>query len=108
MIDWDRVQQLQEEIGKDEFAEVVTMFLEEAEEVLARIAPSQGAAALGDDCHFLKGAALNLGFAALATLCQMGERRAKAGDCVLDTAEMQACYSASRAALMAGLADLAA
>jgi histidine phosphotransfer protein HptB len=108
MIDWVRAQQLQEEIGKDEFAEVVTMFLDEAEEVLARLSPTQGAAALRDDCHFLKGAALNLGFAQLAELCQQAERRAKGGDCAIDTGEMQACYRHSRDALINGLADMAA
>ncbi len=108
MIDWDRVHQLQDEIGKDEFAEVVTMFLDEAEEVLARISPAQGAAALGDDCHFLKGAALNLGFATLASLCQVAEKQAKVGDCTVNLPEMRQCYRASRDALLSGLANLAA
>jgi histidine phosphotransfer protein HptB len=108
MIDWQRVQQLQEEIGKDEFAEVVMLFLDEADEVLQRLSPAQPAAVLRDDCHFLKGAALNLGFQSLATLCQSGERQAKAGDCAIDVAEMQACYRQSRAALLVGMADLAA
>jgi len=108
MIDWARVQQLQEEIGVGEFAEVLTMFLDEAEEVLARISPAQGAGPLGNDCHFLKGAALNLGFSALAALCQAAEKRAKLGDCTTDLDEMQRCYRASREALIAGLADLAA
>jgi histidine phosphotransfer protein HptB len=108
MIDWDRVRELQDEIGKDEFAEVVTMFLDEAEEVLARISPTQGPKVLGDDCHFLKGAALNLGFSSLADLCQLAERRAKAGDCDVNIADMANCYTASREALLRGLADLAA
>lgn len=108
MIDWNRVRELQDEIGKDEFAEVVTMFLDEADEVLARITPAGGPALLRDDCHFLKGAALNLGFASLANLCQIAERRAKEGDCAIDLIEMRRCYQASRAALILGLADLAA
>ena len=101
MIDW-------EEIGQDEFAEVVTMFLDEADEVLARITPAGGAALLRDDCHFLKGAALNLGFASLANLCQTAERRAKEGDCAVNLIELRNCYHASREALIMGLADLAA
>ncbi len=108
MIDWDRVRELQEEIGQDEFAEVVTMFLDEADEVLARITPAGGAALLRDDCHFLKGAALNLGFASLANLCQTAERRAKDGDCAVNLIELRNCYHASREALIMGLADLAA
>lgn len=108
MIDWDRVRELQDEIGQDEFAEVVTMFLDEADEVLARITPAGGAALLRDDCHFLKGAALNLGFASLANLCQTAERRAKDGDCAVNLIQMRNCYHASREALIMGLADLAA
>ena len=108
MIDWDRVRELQDEIGKDEFAEVVTMFLDEADEVLTRITPAGGAALLRDDCHFLKGAALNLGFASLAHLCQTAERRAKDGDCAINLIEMRRCYHASREALIMGLAELAA
>lgn len=108
MIDWDRVQQLREEIGRDEFAEVVMMFLEEADEVLARMAPNVEGPALRDDCHFLKGAALNLGFKSLAALCLRGEKRAQGVDCDTDLAEIRACYSASRDSLLAGLADSAA
>jgi HPt (histidine-containing phosphotransfer) domain-containing protein len=108
MIDWARVQQLREEIGTSAFAEVVMMFLDEAEEVLARLSPTRGAKALGDDCHFLKGAALNLGFDQLAQLCQQAEHSAKLGDCDIDMGEMQLCYRQSRDALLYGLANLAA
>ena len=108
MIDWDRVRELQHEIGKDEFAEVATMFLDEADDVLARITPAGGAARLRDDCHFLKGAALNLGFASLADMCQAAERRATAGDCGVNLAEMRQCYHASREAFILGLAEFAA
>lgn len=108
MIDWDRVQQLCDEIGADEFAEVVTLFLDEADDVLARISPLGGAAQLRDDCHFLKGAALNLGFQSLASLCQTAERRARDGDCDIDLNEMRLCYQNSRINLLTGMADLAA
>ena len=37
MIDWGRVRDLRSEIGADDFAEVVAMFLDEADEVIARI-----------------------------------------------------------------------
>lgn len=65
LIDWTRVQELRAEIGNDGFAEVVTMFLEESDSVIAgasgRFTP--------EDLHFLRGAALNLGFAELAAAC---------------------------------------
>ncbi|MDZ7904892.1 MAG: Hpt domain-containing protein [Cypionkella sp.] len=108
MIDWDRVHELREEIGNDEFAEVVMMFLEEADEVLARISTSAGAPVLRDDCHFLKGAALNLGFKTLAVLCQTAEKRASDGDLGANLDELRACYRTSRDHLLAGMADLAA
>lgn len=108
MIDWNRVRQLQDEIGKDEFAEVVMLFLEEADDVLAKMQPNNPPAVWADNCHFLKGAALNLGFQTLAALCQSAERLAKMGDCSMNIDDMRHCYRASRAALMAGMADLAA
>lgn len=108
MIDWARVQQLREEIGIDEFAEVVMMFLDEADDVLARICADEGAPKLRDDCHFLKGAALNLGFESLAALCQSAEKRARDGETEIELDALRSCYRASRDALTLGMADLAA
>lgn len=102
MIAWDRVNELRSEIGDDNFAEVVEMFLEEADEVIGRIAKTVGAVALEADLHFLKGAALNLGFAQFAGLCQDGERRAAGGDTGVDLAQVCNSYHASKKALAAG------
>jgi histidine phosphotransfer protein HptB len=54
MIDWDRLNELRSEIGDGDFAEVVELFLLEADEVIARISVSAGATALEADLHFLK------------------------------------------------------
>ena len=102
MIAWDRVNELRAEIGEDDFAEVVSMFLEEADEVIGRISKTVGAKALEADLHFLKGAALNLGFAEFAAFCQDGERRAAAGDAGVDLAQVCSSYQASKKALVAG------
>ena len=102
MIEWERVNDLRSEIGDDDFAEVVALFLEEADEVIMRISIAAGARALEADLHFLKGAALNLGFAEFAALCQEGERRAAAGDTGVDLARVCACYQASKYALHSG------
>ncbi len=99
MIDWARVAELQSEIGADDFSEIVALFLEEADLVVARISPDLGAKALCEDCHFLKGAALNLGFRALAALCQSGETRAAQGDVGTDLVALRECYAASCSAL---------
>lgn len=73
MIAWNRVTQLEDEIGEADFAEVVTLFLEEVEEVIERLRSKIDPNSLGADLHFLKGSALNLGFQAFAELCQQGE-----------------------------------
>lgn len=102
MIEWERVNELRSEIGDDDFAEVVALFLEEADEVILRLSAAAGAKALESDLHFLKGAALNLGFDDFAALCQDGERRAAAGDAGVDLGRVCACYLASKQALQAG------
>ncbi|MDT8857632.1 Hpt domain-containing protein [Paracoccaceae bacterium Fryx2] len=104
MIDWKRVSDLKAEIGEADFAEVVVVFLEEADEVIARIGSGQGRPSLAGDLHFLKGSALNLGFSALAALCQEGERRAAAGKAgSVDVARVVQAYHDSRRSLDAGL-----
>ncbi len=103
-IDWKRVDELRSEVGADAFAEVVELFLEEVEEVIARLRSAPGAERLGDDLHFLKGSALNLGFVDVAALCQEGERRAAAGDAAaVDVAAVIESYETSRSAFLAGL-----
>ena len=80
MIDWARIDDLRSEIGEEDFLEVVDMFLEEADEVVARLIGPPDMSEVESQLHFLKGAALNLGLADLAALCQAGERNAAAGN----------------------------
>lgn len=102
MIDWQRIDDLACEIGPDAVAEVVALFLEETDAVIARLATAAPTCA---DYHFLKGAALNLGLTQLAALCHEGEQDAKAGTSASHAlAAMLAEYFRSRAALLAGLA----
>ncbi|MGL6210638.1 MAG: Hpt domain-containing protein [Paracoccaceae bacterium] len=96
MIDWDRVRDLKAEIGEDDFAEVVELFLEEADEVMARLCADHGPQILEKDLHFLKGAALNLGFAHLAMLCQQGERRAAGGSTEVELDPVRLAYAVSK------------
>jgi HPt (histidine-containing phosphotransfer) domain-containing protein len=102
MIDWDRAQSLRDEVGAEDFAEVVDLFLQEVEETLARLTPEQGPDALSADLHFLKGSALNLGFAEFAQLCQVGEKTPSKAD----LAAIRATYTVSRAAFQKGLQRL--
>jgi HPt (histidine-containing phosphotransfer) domain-containing protein len=105
MIDWDRVRELRAEIGAEDFDEVVCLFLEEADEAIARLSLASGAKSLAADLHFLKGAALNLGFSTLSGLCQDGERRASAGDLAIDLDAVRRAYANCRAAFEAGAAQ---
>ena len=96
MIDWARVRELKSEIGDESFDEVVELFLEEADEVVARMDVNLGAKALEADLHFLKGSALNLGFRALAVLCQTGESKAAGGSVDVDLARVRSVYATSK------------
>jgi histidine phosphotransfer protein HptB len=80
MIDWTRIAELRAEIGEEDLQEVVGLFLQETDEVVARLSGTNTIQTLEADLHFLKGSALNLGFSALADLCQQGERNAARGD----------------------------
>jgi histidine phosphotransfer protein HptB len=97
MIDWERVGTLKQEIGEDAFEEVIALFLDEVDEVIERLAQRPDPSRHEQDLHFLKGSALNLGFADLSNLCQNGERLAASGQAHrVDLAEIIACYRASR------------
>lgn len=79
MIHWARVNELREEIGAEDFDEVVDLFLEEVENVIGRLRQNVDLSQLEQDLHFLKGSALSLGFSAFSELCQDGERRSAGG-----------------------------
>lgn len=77
MICWERVNELRDEVGAEDFSEVVDIFLEEVEEVMDRLRDSPAPSDYESELHFLKGSALNLGFQALADLCGDGENAAR-------------------------------
>jgi HPt (histidine-containing phosphotransfer) domain-containing protein len=99
---------LRDEVGPEDFAEIATLFLEEADEVVSRLNSENDAKSMESDLHFLKGSALNLGFEDFARLCQTGERMAANGqtDIPLDT--VRNAYEESRMAFVAKMQDLAA
>lgn len=104
LIDWARVCELRHEIGEEGFEEVVGLFLDEADETVARLSAEVGPKKFAADLHYLKGAALNLGFSALAAICQDGERRANAGDLTIDLDDLRQTYADSRAGFLDGQA----
>ncbi len=106
MIQWSRVRQLRDEVGADEFDEVVEIFLDEVQEVIIKLRTDTARAEIEQNLHFLKGSALSLGFDSFSKLCQDGERRAAAGDrAAVDLPEIIAVYDESKTLFQAGLAE---
>ena len=104
MIDWQRVADLREEIGPEDFDEVVPLFLEEVASVTADLRSGPDLTRLEEDLHFLKGSALNLGFEAFSELCHAGEKAAAAGHAAtVNVPEILDCFDASKSVFEAGL-----
>ncbi|MDK3017877.1 Hpt domain-containing protein [Pseudodonghicola flavimaris] len=104
MILWSRVNELRDEVGSEDFQEVIDLFLEEVEGVIARLREDGDRSQLEQDLHFLKGSALNLGFATFSDLCQDGERMAASGNADdVDLSAVVAGYEQSKAAFFEGL-----
>ncbi len=109
MIDWSRVEELKDEVGEEDFDEVLELFFSEVSDCLERLDPTSDVAQLEEDMHFLKGSALNLGFAEFAALCQAGESAAAAGDTsAVDVSEVRALFDLSKQALEAQASGQAA
>jgi HPt (histidine-containing phosphotransfer) domain-containing protein len=96
MINWDKVEELRQDIGAEDFGEIVVVFLEEVELELSSLAqkPVEG---LGASMHFLKGSALNLGFEEFAEKCSLAEKLAAENSAAqIDLVALQSCYDASK------------
>jgi HPt (histidine-containing phosphotransfer) domain-containing protein len=106
MIDWSHIKTLREEVGPEDFDDVVEIFIEEVTETIDRMRDEPQIGTLGEDLHALKGSALNLGFTQFAELCQIGETlAADSRSEEIDLPPIFACYNASKAAFLAGLKD---
>ncbi|NRA98300.1 MAG: Hpt domain-containing protein [Rhodobacteraceae bacterium] len=102
MILWSRVQELRDEVGDEDFAEVVELFLEEVEAALDRLATAPEN--VREELHFLKGSALNLGFRGLALACLTAEQ---SEDGAMDLSDLPSIYRNSKTKFLDEL-DLAA
>ncbi|WP_424985768.1 Hpt domain-containing protein [Microbulbifer sp. S227A] len=106
MIDWSRVKEVCDEIGSEDFDEVVELFLEEVEEVIGRLRTAPDPSQLEQDLHFLKGSALSLGFASFSSLCQNGERISAGGQAeTVNVPEIVAEFERSKAGFLAELPE---
>ena len=79
MIDWHRVGELRDDVGAEDFDDVVELFLEEVAEVIERLESAPDPTQFEAVLHFLKGSALNVGFSALGKICSDGELLANTG-----------------------------
>ena len=101
MIDWDRVQELKDEVGEEDFAEVLELFFTELDETLNGLGDLSGTP-LAEALHFVKGSALNIGLSELGRLCLDAETMlAKADATQIDIATIREAFAASRVALAA-------
>ena len=91
MLDLERIRELRDEIGEDDFAEVAVVFIDELEEVIGKLREGGSPEQTREWLHFLKGCALNLGLSGLAEQALKGE----GGQ--LDLTELVSVYTASRA-----------
>lgn len=108
MIDWSRVEELREEVGAEDFDEVVTLFLSEVEERLAGFEATAQASVIEEDMHFLKGSALNLGFSDLAKFCGKGEALAARGETMEKIEQVSEVYQKSKTVFLNALGGSAA
>lgn len=95
MIDWNRVLQMREEVGEELFGQLAADFLSEIEDRLARLSddPEQ----LLRDLHFLRGAALNMGFARFSALCLADEMQLRHGNAAgIDKADLIEKFRSTR------------
>ena len=79
MINRDRVNELSAAGGIEDLRVVIVMFLGEVEDIMVRMIAITNLATLEEYMQFLKGRALNLGFAHFGDLCQAGEKAAGNG-----------------------------
>ncbi|HEY9040295.1 MAG TPA: Hpt domain-containing protein [Roseovarius sp.] len=104
MIDWVRIRELQNEIGLEDFDEVIELFLDEVETEIAMLRAGRDQAQMESRLHMLKGSALNMGFQTFAEHCQTGETAAAANrHFEIDVPATLAIYDLSKTELLAGL-----
>lgn len=100
MLDLNRINQLKDEIGAEDFKEVAELFLDETDSAVDALR-SNAAAASEHTFHSLKGSALNLGLSDFASICADYESMAKQGQSPsYDIDALLACYDQSKSAFI--------
>ena len=97
MLDWDRISELREDVGEDDFAEVLALFVDEVAAALDALSGNDRGGLAGT-LHALKGSALNIGLSRVGALCLDGEARLRTDPSApIDIAAIRAAFDASRA-----------
>lgn len=79
MIDWEKVAELQDHMGPADMVEIITLFEQEVENITSHLGAGPEGRNLEEDFHYLKGAALTMGFAQFADTCAAAEALAQCG-----------------------------
>ncbi|WP_158964857.1 Hpt domain-containing protein [Chachezhania sediminis] len=105
MIDWTRVEELRSEVGAEDFADVVELFVEEVSAAIRTLPQVAAEGRLEEAMHFLKGSSASLGFRTFSELCRQGEQMAAAGRAQeIDLDAMATEFSKSKVEFLSGLA----
>ncbi|TMM52619.1 Hpt domain-containing protein [Sulfitobacter sabulilitoris] len=108
MIDWTHVAQLRDEVGPDDFEEIIEIFLTEVDDGLS-VLQSQAPCNMASALHALRGCAMSLGFTEFSAVCQNGEDLAARGQSdLVNLPEVLQSYAASRARFLSDLPELRA
>ncbi len=100
MISMERIDELRSEVGEEDFAEIVELFLGEADALIDTLEGLPGPEDADPLLHSLKGSALNLGFVQLADLCREGQTVGVSGaDWAERLARIRRVYEGSKARL---------
>ena len=102
MINWNQVHSLKQDVGDEDFDEVLALFFEEVEEAIRRLRQPVETARLADELHFLKGAAMNLGFQSLSDCCRSGEEAVQQGKAdSIDPRQFEVIYASAKQCFLA-------
>lgn len=96
LLDKDRITILRADIGPD-FDDVAELFLDEIGGAIADLGSHESTHRLAAALHFVKGCALNLGFAMLARLCSEAEAGLTHGQTTVDIPQITMVFEQSLA-----------
>ncbi len=101
MIDRNRIAELRDEVGEEDFRDVLGIFFEEVGETLDALHAGHGEDTLRN-LHFLKGSALNIGMIEVSRLCGEGESILReAPSATIDVNAIKSAYETAKSELSA-------